>query len=120
MPDCTLQCVETNLLRKNRDAQLDIPGAAIPQEYFYYLETGDASIMKRVLHHNLLDIYSLYLLLFHVFQYLSVNPLNQQPDSVYYLAKWYEDCNLEKEAIQLYEIITETHSPSRKKSEFSL
>jgi uncharacterized protein YprB with RNaseH-like and TPR domain len=118
LPDCSLQCVETNLLRKNRDAQLDIPGAAIPQEYFYYLETGDASIMKRVLHHNLLDIYSLYLLLFHVFQYLSENPQNQPPDSVYYLAKWHEDCNLEKEAIQLYELIAERHSLSRKNLSF--
>jgi uncharacterized protein YprB with RNaseH-like and TPR domain len=37
----------------------DIPGWAIPQLYFDYLDTGDASLLKGVIYHNAMDIISL-------------------------------------------------------------
>ena len=54
---CRLTNLESRVLGVER--QGDIPGALIPQCYFDYLRSGDASKLAAVFHHNVLDIVSL-------------------------------------------------------------
>ena len=54
---CRLTNLESHVLGVER--QGDIPGALIPQCYFDYLRSGDASKLAAVFHHNVLDIVSL-------------------------------------------------------------
>jgi hypothetical protein len=118
LADCSLQTVENQILQMKRNNKLEIPGAAIPQEYFFYLETGDASAMKRVLEHNETDIYSLYLIVKHVFSYLNEISFLKNEDAVFSVAKWFEDCNLEAEAAYFYEMIADKHEMGRKQLSF--
>ncbi len=59
----SLQNIERNILKSNREGELDIPGSEIPDAYFSYLDTRDSTIMKNVICHNKLDILSLTILL---------------------------------------------------------
>ncbi len=59
----SLQNIERNILKSNREGELDIPGSEIPAAYFSYLDSRDATIMKNVIYHNKLDILSLTILL---------------------------------------------------------
>lgn len=54
---CRLARLEEAVLAAGRED--DVPGWLIPELYFTYLRSGDASPLGRVLHHNLLDILSL-------------------------------------------------------------
>ncbi|KQC07968.1 MAG: hypothetical protein APR54_05265 [Candidatus Cloacimonas sp. SDB] len=63
LTDCTLGTIEKEILGLCRQVDKDIPGLEIPQEYFYYLQSRDATDMVRVLHHNYYDVISMYLLL---------------------------------------------------------
>ncbi|MBT4333087.1 MAG: hypothetical protein HOD64_07405, partial [Candidatus Cloacimonetes bacterium] len=42
----SLQNIERNILKSNREGELDIPGSEIPAAYFSYLDSRDATIMK--------------------------------------------------------------------------
>jgi len=55
----------------------DIPGWAIPQLYFDYLDTGDASLLKGVIYHNAMDIISLAALFNRMARLLS-NPFEEE------------------------------------------
>ena len=57
MPDCRLGTLESEILGVERRG--DVPGALIPQRYFEYLRTGQATRLRPVFHHNVLDIVSL-------------------------------------------------------------
>jgi len=59
----SLQNIEQNILKSKREGELDIPGSAIPEAYFNYLDSRNAKEMKNVIYHNKLDILSLTLLL---------------------------------------------------------
>ena len=59
----SLQNIERNILKSEREGELDIPGSEIPSAYFSYLDSRDATIMKNVIYHNKLDILSLTILL---------------------------------------------------------
>jgi uncharacterized protein YprB with RNaseH-like and TPR domain len=49
-----LQALERHFCRRLRVG--DIPGAAIPGAYHDFVRTGDARLMRDILHHNLLDL----------------------------------------------------------------
>ncbi len=57
LPDCRLQTLERLLCRRRRAE--DIPGQEIPAAYHDFVRTGDAWLMRRVLHHNALDLITL-------------------------------------------------------------
>jgi len=57
LPDCKLQTIERRVLKFERTG--DIPGVEIPQAYHEYVRTGDASVIQRILEHNVRDIVSL-------------------------------------------------------------
>ncbi len=54
----TLRQLEESILDEPRGSD-DIPGSLIPDAYFHYLRTGDASIVAPVLRHNARDVVSL-------------------------------------------------------------
>lgn len=56
---CTLQNIEAYVIQHHRDVQKEIPGSRIPQAYFQYLSSHDATDMNLVMAHNLQDILSL-------------------------------------------------------------
>ncbi len=57
LPDCRLQTVEKCILERNRKG--DIPGRDIPAAYHNYIRTGNASKIKDILEHNVIDIISM-------------------------------------------------------------
>ncbi|MGI6563104.1 MAG: ribonuclease H-like domain-containing protein [Clostridia bacterium] len=59
--NCRLCTIEREVLGEIRIE--DIPGEQIPLEYFRYLDTKDATVMKKVLSHNESDILTLAALL---------------------------------------------------------
>jgi len=74
LESCRLSSLEENILgRKRHD---DIPGALIPSVYFEYLDTGDATEIKRVIRHNEQDILSMVSLLYRLSAMLQ-NPLTE-------------------------------------------
>lgn len=62
---CTLGDVEQGALGMRRGGD-DVPGHLIPELYFSFLRSGDATPLRGVMHHNELDICSLAALLIHV------------------------------------------------------
>lgn len=54
---CNLSSLEEAVLGRKR--QDDLPGSLVPQRFFDYLKTGDASLFEDVLRHNLDDVKSL-------------------------------------------------------------
>ncbi len=58
IPNCRLGTVESEILGVVRDGE-DVPGRDIPQLYVRYLDKGDASMLRGVFYHNLVDITSL-------------------------------------------------------------
>ena len=57
LPDCRLQTLERHVCRRRREE--DIPGHEIPAAYHDFVRTGDAWLMRSVLHHNALDLITL-------------------------------------------------------------
>jgi len=57
LPDCRLQTLERHICRRRREE--DIPGQEIPAAYHDFVRTGDAWLMRSVLHHNALDLITL-------------------------------------------------------------
>jgi len=60
-----LSDLEREIILFSRNAE-DIPGWLIPQIYFDYLDSGDASPLKGVFYHNEMDVISLTALFLHV------------------------------------------------------
>jgi tetratricopeptide (TPR) repeat protein len=58
LPSCALSSLEQNILDVRRDGR-DVPGFLIPDMYFRYVQSGDASEIQRVFYHNAQDILSL-------------------------------------------------------------
>ena len=58
LPDCKLQTLERFICRRTRGA--DVPGAQIPQEYHYFVRTGDARRLAEIVRHNQLDLLTLW------------------------------------------------------------
>jgi len=62
----SLRSIEEMLLDIKRTD--DIPGAEIPEVYFNYLRRGETTLLKKVFHHNALDILSMATLLERVYR----------------------------------------------------
>lgn len=61
LTSCSLESLERNILGLTRHG--DIPGYEIPQRFFLFLRTGDGSLLKDILEHNVLDLVSMAVLL---------------------------------------------------------
>ena len=61
VPNCRLQTLERFICGRTRIG--DIPGAEIPDAYHNFVRTADASRIKQIMHHNLLDLLTLAQLL---------------------------------------------------------
>jgi len=61
LPNCKLQTLEQYLCKRRRVG--DIPGSAIPDAYHSFVADGDATQIKAILHHNLLDLLTMSQLL---------------------------------------------------------
>ncbi len=57
LPDCKLQTLERLICRRRRSD--DIPGREIPSAYHDFVRSGDAWLIRSVLHHNALDLVTL-------------------------------------------------------------
>ncbi|MBS3821695.1 MAG: hypothetical protein GVY16_10450 [Planctomycetes bacterium] len=61
LPNCRLQTLERFICGRRR--QGDIPGSQIPDAYHQFVQTADASAVRDILHHNLLDLLTMVELL---------------------------------------------------------
>ncbi|MFO7897212.1 MAG: ribonuclease H-like domain-containing protein [Candidatus Cloacimonadales bacterium] len=104
---CTLQNIEKFVLRNFRNFADEIPGAAIPQVYFDYLELGVVDKLENVFLHNQADIFNLAILLRVInsvltkeisWQQLLINPLG--------LARFYNDFGQQQAALELLQANT--------------
>ncbi len=99
LASCALSSLEEHILGVRRD-QADVPGYLIPQMYFDYLQSGDASEMPRVVYHNAQDVLSLVTLLARLGRIL-LDPLTDpalDPTDLVSLARWYTDLGLSDRA----------------------
>lgn len=86
--NCRLGTIEEKVLGETRID--DIPGERIPLEYFRYLDTRDATVMKQVLGHNLSDILSLSALLVRFSQMVESRNITEKTNELHGLSKLYE------------------------------
>ena len=86
--DCSLGTVEAALLSVARGH--DIPGMEIPDRYFDFLRSGDASGLTDVFRHHLQDIVSLALLFVHLERVLDA-PRTARGLDRFQLARWLLD-----------------------------
>jgi hypothetical protein len=99
----TLLNLEFQILGAMRTQQ-DIPGWMIPQIYFDYLRSGDASPLKSVFYHNAMDVLSLAALFSHTAGMLA-NPLGGKAvhgEDILAMARIFEEQGQMDVAIQLY------------------
>ena len=54
LPDCKLQTLELYVCKRRRAG--DIPGSEIPAAYHDFVRTGDARLLRQIVHHNWLDL----------------------------------------------------------------
>ena len=72
--------IETEILDFKR-ADEEIPGWLVPQIYFDYQDTGDASPLKGVFYHNEMDVVSLAAIFLHINQMLSRENIGDKVDA---------------------------------------
>ncbi len=97
LESCALSSLEVNVLGVHRE-QADVPGALIPQMYFDYLSTGDASEMPRVLYHNAQDILSMVTLVTCLGRMLTEPMAMLDSLDLVSIARWYDDLGLADKA----------------------
>ncbi|MBI5563914.1 MAG: ribonuclease H-like domain-containing protein [Chloroflexi bacterium] len=91
LESCSLSSLEDHILAVRRD-QADISGAFIPDMYFDYLRSGDASEMPRVLYHNVFDILSMVTLSTQLIQLFDrAQTTHRNAGDLYALGKWHAD-----------------------------
>lgn len=113
LDDRSLGNLEHEILSLTRSAD-EIPGWMVPQIYFEYLQTLNASPLQGVFYHNQIDILSLSALFVHLTQLLN-NPLaaeNPQSLDLIAIARLYEELGDYNRAVQLYEAGLEIGLPT--------
>jgi uncharacterized protein YprB with RNaseH-like and TPR domain len=98
LPDCSLGTLEKRILGVQRSEQ-DVPGEWIPGIYLDYLRTGEASEIRRVIYHNMVDILSLVGLSVEILSRHdsdSITPLTGA--EALGVARWHESAGREKPA----------------------
>ncbi len=103
---CSLSTLEYRVLQVQRD-QTDVSGALIPQMYFDYQRSGDASEMPRVMYHNALDILSMVSLSTHLIQLFAQSTESiEDPIDLLALGKWAADRGeIDRAEVQLRQAI---------------
>lgn len=84
LPDRSLGYLEEHILAQTRTGE-DTPGYLIPQLYFDYLHTRDATPMKGIFYHNAMDILTLAALTEHI-AHLLADPLDGRVEEALDLA----------------------------------
>lgn len=103
LPSRRLGDIEYQILQTTRTEE-DIPGWLIPDRYFEYLRSGDASPLRHVFYHNAMDVLSLSTLLDHVASVLN-DPLHEAAEhgiDLLALARLFEDLGELEAASRLY------------------
>jgi uncharacterized protein len=104
LPSRTLGNIETFILGARR-TQEDVPGWMIPQIYFDYLRTGDASPLQSVFYHNEMDVLAMAALLNYISKMLQEPPSGPGPAATDLLGmgRFYEDLGRVEDAVQAYQ-----------------
>ena len=104
LPSRTLGNVETFILGARRSHE-DVPGWMIPQMYFDYLRSGDASPLQSVFYHNEMDVLAMAALLNHISRMLEEPPAGSGPAALDLvgMGRFYEDLGRVEDAVRLYE-----------------
>jgi len=113
LDDRSLGNLEHEILNLGR-AEEEIPGWMVPQIYFEYLQTQNATPLRGVFYHNEIDILSLSALFLHLANLLR-NPLgspNPQSLDLIAIARLYEELGDYTAAVQLYEASLEIGLPT--------
>ncbi len=102
--DRSLKNLEVQILDYRRNLE-EVPGWMVPEIYFDYLKTGDATPLSGVFYHNLYDIVSLAALMEFLSGLLEAPLRNSDIDSLdlIAIARLHEEANKIDEAIRLYE-----------------
>ncbi len=110
---CRLTNLESHVLGVER--QGDIPGALIPQCYFDYLRSGDASELAAVFHHNVLDIVSLACINSVLLSVLAApdRASLRHGQDIRGLARWLNKLGKEGQALALYRTAIRSGLPRR-------
>lgn len=104
LPSRTLGNIETMILSARR-SQADVPGWIIPQLYFDYLRSGDATSLHSVFYHNEMDVLAMAALLNHFSQILE-KPDKASGETSHQLAamgRLYEDLGNLEDAVKTYQ-----------------
>lgn len=103
LPSRTLGNIEYQILGATRTEE-DVPGWLIPQIYFDYLRSGDASPLKSVFYHNAMDILSLASLFTHVSDMLEapIDTTHYHAVDIISLGKFFESIGDIDRAMELY------------------
>ncbi|MBN1886610.1 MAG: ribonuclease H-like domain-containing protein [Thermoflexales bacterium] len=112
LPSCALSSLESHVLDVHRD-QVDAPGYLIPQLYFDYLNTGDASALGGVLYHNAQDILSMVTLATRLGG-LFAEPLAEpspDPGDLVSLAGWYDELGWPDRAEMMLHAVLDRDAP---------
>jgi uncharacterized protein len=99
-----LGSLEKEILMMERSGE-EIPGWLVPELYYDYLQTGDASPLGGVFYHNANDILSLAALFNHLGKLLNdpVSEASQHGLDLLAVAQLYEDLELFDASLSLYE-----------------
>lgn len=99
---CALSSLERAILAVRRSGA-DVPSWMIPDLYFHYLQTGEASPLAGVFYHNQQDILSMVTLANHLCRLLE-NPAEtgRHPLELAAVARWHEKHGDMEQAIALY------------------
>ncbi len=109
---CTLQNIEAYVLGHHRQLEADIPGRDIPDAYFRYLDTHDATDMQLVMQHNDQDIYSLAALLTKMNELLAAPVLHDELVDPAAVGRLWEEYGSIQEALDFYTFLAEKGSLS--------
>ncbi len=121
LPNCSLGTLEKNILNICRDGEKDIPGSEIPDEYFFYLQTRDASEMVKVIYHNYYDMTSMFFLLKRISEILDNSERVEFLEEIFGLAKLFAEQQEHTKAIPLFQkilLIHPGHKPTIKRLSF--
>ncbi len=99
---CNLGRLEEVILGRPREE--DLPGSEVPERYFTYLRTGQASLLDDILRHNAQDIMSLCVLLTHMANLYEHPEKIRFSEDVYSMGRALERLNHMPEARRCYRL----------------
>lgn len=108
-----LKDLETEILGVRRE-EIEVPGWLIPELYFEYLRTKNATPLGGVFYHNRMDVVSL-LALYEHFSYLFSNPVvasECEGLDIVAVAQLYDDLGYQEKALDFYRAGIETGLPT--------